>query len=124
VMKTPLTRPETLGAAVAALSAGNAPVTVIRDSPGFVVQRLLSMIVNVGTRIAELRIAAPGDIDTGVELGLNYPLGPFALGNKLGSLRVLAVLDGMHAITHDPKYRATAWLRRRACLRAPLDTPD
>ncbi len=124
VMKTPLTRRETLGAAVAALSAGNAPVTVIRDSPGFVVQRLLSMIVNVGTRIAELRIAAPGDIDTGVELGLNYPLGPFALGNKLGSLRVLAVLDGMHAITHDPKYRATAWLRRRACLGAPLDTPD
>lgn len=124
VMKTPLTRPETLGAAVAAVSAGDAPVTVIRDSPGFVVQRLLSMIVNVGTRIAELRIAAPDDIDTGVELGLNYPQGPFALGNKLGPLRVLAVLDGMHAITRDPKYRATAWLRRRARLGAPLDTTD
>jgi 3-hydroxybutyryl-CoA dehydrogenase len=124
VMKTPLTRHETVGAAVAALSAGNVPVTVIRDSPGFVVQRLLAMIVNVGTRIAELRIAAPGDIDTAVELGLNYPQGPFALGNKLGPLRVLAVLDGMLAITHDPKYRATAWLRRRARLGALLDTPD
>lgn len=124
VMKTPLTRHEIVGAAVAALSAGNLPVTVIRDSPGFVVQRLLAMIVNVGTRIAELRIAAPGDIDTAVELGLNYPQGPFALGNKLGPLRVLAVLDGMLTITHDPKYRATAWLRRRARLGAPLDTPD
>ena len=69
LMKTPLTTAETLGAAVAALSAGNAPVTVINDSPGFVVQRLLAMIVNVGTRIAELRIAAPADIDTAVELG-------------------------------------------------------
>src|SRR5262245_62861801 len=53
VMKTPLTSAEMLGAAVAALSAGNTPVTAINDSPGFVVQRILAMIVNIGTRIAE-----------------------------------------------------------------------
>ncbi len=122
-MKTPLTAPETLGAAVAALSAG-AAVTTINDSPGFVVQRLIAMIVNVGTRIAELRIAAPSDIDTAVELGLNYPKGPLALGDMLGPRRVLAVLDGMHAVTRDPKYRATAWLRRRALLGISLATPD
>jgi 3-hydroxybutyryl-CoA dehydrogenase len=124
LMKTPLTTPEILGAAVGALSAGNIPVTVINDSPGFVVQRLLAMIVNIGTRIAELRIAAPADIDTGVELGLNYPKGPLALGDALGVARVLAVLDGMHAITLDPKYRATTWLRRRARLGVSLRTPD
>ncbi len=123
VMKTPLTAPETLGAAVAALSEGS-PVTAINDSPGFVVQRLLAMIVNVGTRIAELRIAQPGDIDIAVELGLNYPKGPLALGDTLGGRRVLAVLDGMHAVTRDPKYRATAWLRRRALLGISLLTPD
>jgi 3-hydroxybutyryl-CoA dehydrogenase len=123
VMKTPLTTPETLGAAIAALSA-DAAVTAINDSAGFVVQRLLAMIVNVGTRIAELRIAAPGDIDTAVELGLNYPKGPLALGDVLGAARVLAVLDGMHATTHDPKYRATAWLRRRGLLGISLLTPD
>lgn len=124
VMKTPLTAPEFLGAAVAALSAANAPVTVINDSPGFVTQRLLAMIVNIGTRIAELRIAAPADIDTAVELGLNYPKGPLALGDMLGVGRVLAVLDGMHAITLDPKYRASTWLRRRARLGVSLLTPD
>ena len=123
LMKTPLTTPETLGAAVAALSTA-APVTVINDSAGFVVQRLLAMIVNIGSRIAELRIAAPGDIDTAVELGLNYPKGPLALGDTLGGRRVLAVLDGMHAVTRDPKYRATAWLRRRALLGISLLTPD
>ena len=123
VMKTPLTTPETLGAAVAARSTA-APVTVINDSAGFVVQRLLAMIVNIGSRIAELRIAAPGDIDTAVELGLNYPKGPLALGDTLGGRRVLAVLDGMHAVTRDPKYRATAWLRRRALLGISLLTPD
>jgi 3-hydroxybutyryl-CoA dehydrogenase len=124
VMKTPLTAPETLGAAVAALSATETPVTVINDSPGFVVQRLLAMIVNIGTRIAELRIAAPSDIDTAVELGLNYPKGPLALGDALGAGRVLAVLDGMHAVTRDPKYRASPWLRRRALLGVSLLTPD
>ena len=73
---------------------------------------------------AELRIAAPADIDTAVELGLNYPRGPLALGDMLGGRRVLAVLDGMHAVTRDPKYRATAWLRRRALLGISLLTPD
>jgi 3-hydroxybutyryl-CoA dehydrogenase len=124
LMKTPLTNGETLGAAVAALSAGNASVTVINDSPGFVVQRILAMIVNIGTRIAELRIAKPADIDTAVELGLNYPKGPLALGDALGAARVLSVLDGMHAITLDPKYRATTWLRRRARLGLSLHAPD
>jgi len=124
VMKTPLTKAQIIGGAVAALSAGNVPVTVINDSPGFVVQRLLAMIVNIGTRIAELRIAAPADIDTAVELGLNYPKGPLALGDALGPARILSVLDGMHTITRDPKYRATTWLRRRARLGVSLRTPD
>jgi 3-hydroxybutyryl-CoA dehydrogenase len=123
LMKTPLTSPEMLGAAVAALSEG-AGVTVINDSPGFVVQRLLAMIVNIGCRIAELRIAASADIDTAVELGLNYPKGPLAFGDSLGPARVLAVLDGMQAVTRDPKYRATNWLRRRAALGVSLLTPD
>ena len=82
-MKTPLTAAETLGAAAAALSE-NAPVTVINDSAGFVVQRLLAMIVNVGTRIAELRIAAPTDIDTAVEEDSG---GPLALGDMLDASR-------------------------------------
>ncbi|MGN6570184.1 MAG: 3-hydroxyacyl-CoA dehydrogenase [Pseudolabrys sp.] len=123
VMKNPLTAPDALAAAVAALGDG-VPVTVINDSAGFVVQRLLAMIVNVGTRIAELRIATPADIDIAVELGLNYPKGPLALGDMLGPARVLGVLDGMQAVTHDPKYRATAWLRRRAKLGVSLLTPD
>ena len=51
-MKNPLTSPAALGAAVAALESTGSPVTAINDSSGFVVQRLLAMIVNVGSRIA------------------------------------------------------------------------
>jgi len=124
LMKTPLTTPETLGAAAAALAAAGPAVTAINDSPGFVVQRILAMIVNIGSRIAELRIAAPADIDTAVELGLNYPRGPLALGDALGAANVLTVLDGMQAVTRDPKYRATAWLRHRATQGLSILTPD
>ena len=124
VMKNPLTAPEVLGAAVAALGATGSPVTAINDSTGFVVQRIAAMIVNVGCRIAELRVASPLDIDTAVELGLNYPKGPLALGNLLGPAAILKVLDGMFALTQDPKYRATTWLRRRATLGVSLHTPD
>jgi 3-hydroxybutyryl-CoA dehydrogenase len=123
-MKNPLTGADALGSAVAALGATGAAVTAINDSTGFVTQRLLAMIVNIGTRIAELRVAAPDDIDTAVELGLNYPKGPLALGDLLGPARVLAALDGMFAATHDPKYRATTWLRRRAALGISLKTAD
>src|SRR4029078_6224494 len=124
LMKTPLTQPDILAAAVAALSTEKMAGTVINDSPGLVVQRLLAMIVNIGTRIAELRIASPADIDTAVELGLNYPKGPLALGDVLCPARVLAVIDGMQATTRDPKYRATTWLRRRARLGISLHTPE
>lgn len=123
-MKNPLTGADALGSAVAALGATGAAVTAINDSTGFVTQRLLAMIVNIGSRIAELRVAAPSDIDIAVELGLNYPKGPLALGDMLGPSRVLAVLDGMFAATHDPKYRAATWLRRRAALGVSLKTSD
>jgi len=120
VMTTPLTSTQTLGSVRMALDRAQIPFTVIADSPGFVVQRLLAMIVNVGTRIAELGIAAPADVDLGARLGLNYPEGPFALGDRLGPRRVLQVLDSMNATLRDPKYAATAWLRRRAVLGCSL----
>jgi 3-hydroxybutyryl-CoA dehydrogenase len=80
----------------------------------------MAMVINVGTRIAELGIAAPEEVDLGVRLGLNYPEGPFALGDRLGPRRVLRVLDSMSTTLRDPKYAATAWLRRRAVLGCSL----
>jgi 3-hydroxybutyryl-CoA dehydrogenase len=120
VMATPLTTRDTLEQVRVALDAAQIPFTVIQDSPGFVLQRLMAMVINVGTRIAELGIAAPEEVDLGVRLGLNYPEGPFALGDRLGPRRVLRVLDSMSTTLRDPKYAATAWLRRRAVLGCSL----
>ena len=124
LMKSPLTRKEVVEAAHGLLAADGVPVSLINDSPGFVAQRVVAHIVNVGCDIAQMRIAAPQDLDRAVTLGLGYPRGPLAMGDSLGAKRILAVLEAMHAIYQEPRYRPSPWLRRRAALGLSLLTPE
>ncbi|MBV6634731.1 MAG: hypothetical protein KI788_02345 [Mameliella sp.] len=114
LMATIATRPKAVAAAAKALSTEGSVVSVIEDSPGFAVQRVIATIVNIACEIAQQRIAAPGDIDIAVGLGLNYPQGPLALGDHHGPALILEILDALHARTGDPRYRASLWLRHRA----------
>ncbi len=124
MMPTPVTRADVRAAAHALLAADGTPVTVVRDSTGFVAQRILAAIVNVGCDIAQQRVATPEDVDRAVELGLGYPAGPLALGDRLGPARVAAILAAIHAASADPRYRTSPWLRRRALLGASLTLAD
>ena len=124
LMTTPVTRPETRDAAHAALARGGHAVTVIRDSPGLVAQRVVATIVNIACEMAQMRIATPGDIDRATTLGLGYPAGPLALGDRLGPARIVQVLDAIARATGDPRYRASLWLRRRAALGVSLTRED
>jgi 3-hydroxybutyryl-CoA dehydrogenase len=124
LMTTPITLPEMRDAGHALLAADGVPVTVIRDSPGFVAQRVLAHIVNIGCDIAQQRIATPNDIDRAVSLGLGYPKGPLAWGDALGPDRVLAVLRELFDFYQDPRYRPSPWLKRRARLGVSLLTPE
>jgi 3-hydroxybutyryl-CoA dehydrogenase len=116
LMKTPVTRKEIVEAAHGLLASDGVPVSVINDSPGFVAQRVVAHIVNVGCDIAQMRIATPEDLDSAVTLGLGYPRGPLAMGDALGPKRILAVLEAMHDFYQEPRYRPGPWLRRRAAL--------
>ncbi len=124
LMGTPVTRPDMRDAAHALLAAGNRPVTVIHDSPGFIAQRIIACIVNVGADIAQQRIATPEDINSAVEIGLGYPRGSLRFGDELGPGRILGILDACHAFYGDPRYRASPWLKRRALLGVPLTLRD
>lgn len=104
----------------AALAAGGHAVTVIHDSPGFVNQRTVAMIVNIACDIAQQRIAVPADIDKAVRLGLGYPKGPLAMGDDVGPMRLLRILDGLVEFYGDPRYRPSPWLKRRAMLGVSL----
>lgn len=124
LMTTPLTTTAVRDAVWATLAAAETPVTVIHDSPGFILQRVVAMIVNIGCDIAQQRIASPADIDCAVKLGLGYPHGPLALGDHFGAANILAVLDALYDFYRDPRYRPSPWLIRRARLGVLLTTPE
>jgi 3-hydroxybutyryl-CoA dehydrogenase len=124
LMTTPVTLPEVRDAAHALLASDGVPVSVIKDSPGFVAQRVVAHIVNVGCDIMQMRIASPADLDRAVTLGLGYPRGPLATGDSIGAGRVLAILESMHDFFQEPRYRPSPWLKRRAQLGVSLLTPE
>ncbi|RDB43042.1 3-hydroxyacyl-CoA dehydrogenase [Halomonas sp. DQ26W] len=120
LMITPATRADYRAAAMTLLGHDGTPVSAFNDSNGFVLQRVVACIVNVGCEIAQQGVAEPETIDRAVELGLGYPHGPLAMGDHYGSRRILVILDNILAATGDPRYRASPWLRRRATLGLPL----
>jgi 3-hydroxybutyryl-CoA dehydrogenase len=124
LMTTPVTKPEVRDAAHALLASDGVPVSVINDSPGFVAQRVVAHIVNVGCDIMQMRICSPEDLDRAVMLGLGYPRGPLGFGDALGAQRILTVLENMHDFLQEPRYRPSPWLRRRAKLGVSLLTPE
>lgn len=91
-------------------------VTVIADSPGFIAQRVLAMVGNLGCEMAQMGLAAPADIDTAMKLGLNYPKGPLEICDHLGCGTTWRILERLQALTGDDRYRPSQWLRRRASL--------
>jgi len=124
VMTTPATTRAVCEAAHALFAVDGTPVTVIRDSAGFVAQRIVAAIVNIGCEIAQRRIATPEDIDLAVTLGLGYPKGPLALGDALGPDTILTILRNMSRVYGEPRYRPSPWLARRAQLGLSLTQPD
>jgi len=124
LMTTPVTDPVVRDAAHGLFAADGVPVSVIRDSPGFIAPRVVAQVVNVACDIAQQRIATPADIDRAVTLGLGYRQGPLAMGDALGGERVLALLEGLLEFYGDPRYRPSPWLTRRARLGVPLATVE
>lgn len=122
LMGTPLTSASMRRAAQGLFGADGTPVSSIDDCPGFVAQRIIAQIVNIGSDIAQQKIASPKDIDSAVRLGLAYPKGPLALGDDIGPVTVLAILENLFAFYGDPRYRPSPWLKRRARLGVSLLT--
>jgi 3-hydroxybutyryl-CoA dehydrogenase len=116
LMVSPATHPQYQERAHAIFGVDNIRVSVVRDSAGFVAQRIVAMIVNVACDNAQQDIATPQDIDLAVSLGLGYPKGPLGLGDALGAEYILEILRNMQSVTGDPRYRPSLWLQRRVQL--------
>jgi 3-hydroxybutyryl-CoA dehydrogenase len=112
----PVTRADMRDAAHALFARDGKAVSVIRDSGGFVTQRVIATIVNIASDMCQQRICSPQDLETAVTLGLGYPRGPLAMGNLYGPTNLLEVLFNMQTVYGDPRYRPSPWLRRRGAL--------
>jgi 3-hydroxybutyryl-CoA dehydrogenase len=112
----PATRTDMRDAAHALFARDGKPVSVIRDSGGFVTQRVLATIINIASDICQQRICSPADLETAVTLGLGYPQGPLAMGDRQGPTNVLEVLFNLQTVYGDPRYRPSPWLRRRGAI--------
>lgn len=124
LVATPATDGPSRTAALTLFTADGKAASLIADSPGGVAQRVLATIVNIASDIAQQRIATPADIDAAVTLGLGYPQGPLAWGDAVGPGNILLILETLLAITGDPRYRPSLWLRRRAQLGLSLTHPE
>jgi 3-hydroxybutyryl-CoA dehydrogenase len=98
--------------AAAALAAqlGKSPITV-NSAPGFVVNRILLPMINEAFFVLAEGHASAEDIDKGMKLGCNHPIGPFALADMIGLDVLLSVMQILHDEFADSKYRPCPLLK-------------
>jgi 3-hydroxybutyryl-CoA dehydrogenase len=94
-----------------------------RDVPGFIVNRLLIPFLNEACFALAEGLGTVEDIDKGIQLGLNHPMGPFQLADLIGLDTCLAIAEVLHRELGEDKYRpapllrsyvAAGWLGRKA----------
>ena len=93
-----------------ALELGKTPITV-KSGPGFVVNRILLPMINEAFFVLAEGDTNPTDIDLGMKLGCNHPIGPLALADLIGLDVLLAVLQTIHDDFADSKYRPCPLLK-------------
>ena len=106
------TSDETYAAAIALARRFGKTTVTSKDVPGFIVNRVLIPLINEACFALQEGLATPEDIDTGVKLGLNHPMGPLTLADFIGLDTCLYIADVLHKELGEDKYRPAALLRQ------------
>jgi 3-hydroxybutyryl-CoA dehydrogenase len=111
-VRTILTSDETMETAREFGASLDKTTVTAKDTPGFIVNRLLVPYLLDAVRVYENGLATKEDIDTAIKLGLNHPMGPLTLLDFVGLDTCLYIADAMHEEYKDARYAAPPLLRR------------
>ena len=116
------TSPDTITALRKAVSRMGKTAVEVKNSPGFIVNRLMACQMREAILLVEQGVASPEDIDVAVKLGLAHPIGPLALADLIGLDVVLSIFEALHSGMKSSSYAppknlmelvAKGWLGRK-----------
>ena len=112
VVRTVATSEDTLEAGKNFGQSVGKTIVLVQDAPGFIVNRLMVPQILNAIQMLESGVATKEDIDTGITLGLNHPMGPLALADLVGLDTVLFIANGIYNELRDAQYAAPTLLKK------------
>jgi 3-hydroxybutyryl-CoA dehydrogenase len=112
IVRTIATSDETIEVGKKLCNSLGKTFVITKDTPGFIVNRLLIPFLLNAIRILENNVATKEDIDAGIQLGLNHPIGPLALLDLIGIDTVFSAANATYEELKDPQYAPPILMRK------------
>ena len=112
IVKTLLTSEETVKESLDFVKSLGKETVVVKDSPGFVTNRIVTLVMNEAAKLLEENLASIEDIDKIEKLSHNWPMGPFELADLVGIDVIVDLLEGIYQQTGWERYKPAPLLKR------------
>ena len=112
MVKSLLTSEETLKVSLDFGKSIGKETVVVKDSPAFVSNRIITLVLNEGAKMLEENLASMEDIDKIIKLSFNWPMGPFELNDLVGIDVAVDLLEGIYQQTGWERYKPARLMKR------------